>query len=109
MDLTGRVLEEIRRERDRQVTERAGAVGEENDAGEFSAAAACYALDASCLEHPLKGSSMPYEVVRRHGWPWGGADWKPEGTRRNLLIAAALIVAEIERIDARAERSRRCA
>jgi len=32
-------------------------------------------------------------------WPWAPADWKPKDIRRNLVIAAALVVAEIERLD----------
>lgn len=37
-------------------------------------------------------------------WPWGDAWWKPKNVRRDLIRAAALIVAEIERLD-RAARS----
>lgn len=32
-------------------------------------------------------------------WPWRVIDWKPEDRRRNLVRAAALIIAEIERGD----------
>lgn len=32
-------------------------------------------------------------------WPWDWAWWKPESRRRNLVKAAALILAEIERLD----------
>ncbi|HEY6014321.1 MAG TPA: hypothetical protein VIU37_09945 [Candidatus Limnocylindrales bacterium] len=33
-----------------------------------------------------------------HIWPWPRREWKPKGTRvRNLVIAAALVVAEIDR------------
>lgn len=32
-------------------------------------------------------------------WPWTREWWKPTSYRRNLIKAAALIVAEIERID----------
>ena len=34
-----------------------------------------------------------------HYWPWETAWWKPKNCRRDLVRAAALIVAEIERID----------
>lgn len=37
-------------------------------------------------------------------WPWYGQWWKPKDRRRDLVRAAALIVAEIERLD-RAEQS----
>lgn len=32
-------------------------------------------------------------------WPWDLGWWKPTSYRRNLVKAAALIVAEIERLD----------
>ncbi len=32
-------------------------------------------------------------------WPWPGWWWKPKNSRRDLIRAAALIVAEIERLD----------
>ena len=38
------------------------------------------------------------EVVRR-SWPWDWSWWKPKDRRRDLIRAAALIVAEIERLD----------
>lgn len=33
------------------------------------------------------------------GWPWASEWWKPVNARRDLVKAAALILAEIERID----------
>jgi hypothetical protein len=32
-------------------------------------------------------------------WPWDESDWKPKDPRRDLVRAAALIIAEIERMD----------
>jgi hypothetical protein len=32
-------------------------------------------------------------------WPWSREWWKPRNSRRDLVRAAALIVAEIERVD----------
>lgn len=32
-------------------------------------------------------------------WPWHSSWWKPTNQRRDLIKAAALIVAEIERLD----------
>ncbi len=60
--------------------------------GELADAAACYA-------HPV-----PYGVAPQHSgppplWPWHRKWWKPKDRRRNLVRAAALIVAEIERLD----------
>lgn len=58
--------------------------------GELSKAAACYA--AFTQEHP---AGDPAEH-----WPWDKSWWKPSKDRRkNLVKAAALMLAEIERID----------
>ena len=59
----------------------------------------------SLLEHDLtnyvvsyiKPNNTEYRVPAR--WPWGHSSWKPKDHRRNLVRAAALIVAEIERLD----------
>lgn len=32
-------------------------------------------------------------------WPWDREWWKPKDRRRNLVRAAALLIAEIERLD----------
>jgi hypothetical protein len=32
-------------------------------------------------------------------WPWEIESWKPKGRRRNLVRAAALVIAEIDRMD----------
>lgn len=37
-------------------------------------------------------------------WPWADEHWKPKSPRRDLVRAAALIIAEIERIDRANER-----
>ena len=34
-------------------------------------------------------------------WPWRVDDWRPKGTRENLIRAGALLLAERDRIDAR--------
>lgn len=41
----------------------------------------------------IKGAGRPMD------WPWDLSWWKPKGRRRDLVRAAALLVAEIERID----------
>lgn len=70
--------------------------------GEISAAACCYAGAASITTH-LRGNvyagSPPFDGWTGFGWPWDSAWWKPGTARRMLVKAAALIVAEIERID----------
>lgn len=56
---------------------------------EIAIAAACYAMAGV-----LKDS----DIVSTW-WPWDVASWKPTNPRRNLIKAAALILAEIERLD----------
>jgi hypothetical protein len=66
---------------------------DEHGAGEMAAAAACYALNAA---------GCGCEVARN--WPWDGSWWKPTTSRRDLVKAGALILAEIERLDRMTER-----
>jgi hypothetical protein len=58
-----------------------------HDNGEMARAAACYAT----------ASTDGYSDVVK--WPWSGEWWKPKDRRRNLVRAAALLLAEIERVD----------
>jgi hypothetical protein len=95
------VVREIAAERQRQVDVE-GWTPEHDDEhvnGELAFAAACYArlagdegrtngLAHTSIRHIVPGS-----------WPWADEWWKPKGPRRDLLRAAALIVAEIERLD----------
>ena len=37
-------------------------------------------------------------------WPWDRDWWKPKDRRRDLIRAAALLVAEIERLDRRSQK-----
>jgi hypothetical protein len=60
--------------------------------GEMALAAACYAMAGRYY------STWTDDYVRRY-WPWSKEWWRPTNKRRNLIKAAALIVAEIERID----------
>lgn len=83
------VIEEIAAERGRQI-EVEGWTPEHDDehaCGEMAYAAACYCI----------------ATVDRSGppacWPWAASWWKPKSRRRDLIRAAALIVAEIERLD----------
>ena len=55
--------------------------------GSMATAASCYALDHGSRSTPPKL------------WPWHSSWWKPKDRRRDLVRAAALLVAEIERLD----------
>lgn len=87
-------IEDIAAERKRQI-EVEGWTPEHDDENvkrELARAAGCYVWVAS-LSVP-----WPHHLVPDH-WPWLKKYWKPKDPRRNLVKAAALIVAEIERLD----------
>ena len=77
------------------------------DTGEMALAAACYAAHSASCAAIKAPHTAPGVFVRTRSaqdfvgemWPWSAEWWKPSGHRRNLEKAAALILAEIERID----------
>ena len=83
-----KVLAEVAAERQRQI-----AIGHTltlDDAyidRELARAAGAYVLNAANQNH-----ASLY-------WPWPGHSWQPGDPRRDLIRAAALAVAEIERLD----------
>lgn len=82
-------------ERQRQI-EAEGHDHEHDDqkaSGELALAAACYTLHSVARENGHEQNAVPSP------WPWPPHWWKPTNTRRDLVKAAALIIAEIERID----------
>lgn len=93
----GRALADVASERRRQVeVEKWTSSHDDNHAGEALAlAAACYALPDAELKS-RHGSGV---AIWRVLWPWD-REWLKRGDRRRDLVkAAALIVAEIERLD----------
>jgi hypothetical protein len=80
----------------------------EHSKGEMALAAACYAAHTATWEyigHGLDSSHGMFRVVQTaqefvsRMWPWARSWWKPKDRRRNLVRAAALLLAEIERLD----------
>lgn len=67
---------------------------DEHGSGELAAAGASYAAFASLQ---LAEGSGPEGVPA--WWPFDPSEWNPSDTRRNLVVAAALIIAEIDRLD----------
>ncbi|MEO0034254.1 MAG: hypothetical protein RLZZ501_277 [Pseudomonadota bacterium] len=91
------VLEEIAAERRRQIEVEGFDSAHDDDTNEDGAlarAAGCYALTAGAPYRVLAEAKIPPT-----GWPWARDWWKPTTRRRDLIVAAALIVAEIERLD----------
>lgn len=92
-DHSRNVVDEVLDERRRQVYPEGYSTEHDDDheEGDLAAAAACYAIYPHMIVYPNQ------EKV----WPWGGKDGEPKihERRRSLVIAAALLVAEIERLD----------
>ena len=96
------VIEDIAAERQRQI-EQEGWTAEHDDShstGTLAVAGACYALVG--VSH-ISGEHETWRERYAHAaqalWPWDREWWKPKDARRDLVRAAALIVAEIERLD----------
>lgn len=73
------------------------------DAGSLSRAGASYAWNASTIDYADTKTEYPPGQPPAY-WPWGASAWKPKDRRRDLVRAAALILAEIERLDRAAAR-----
>lgn len=99
-----RAIADVAAERQRQKAEEGWTEQHDDghDSGELACAGAAYALNAGCLLYPLNGTPLdePPEF-----WMWDRKWWKPKDARRDLIRAAALIVAEIERLDRAASRA----
>lgn len=72
-----------------------------NPAGVMSVAAGCYALSAGYALALAGGDTSTCPAPE--AFPWDDAWWKPTTSRRDLVKAAALILAEIERLDRAAD------
>ncbi len=96
-----RATRDVIAERLRQQTEEGfdAAQDDKYREGELPSAAACYAEFASYSDDTrARHAGRPIT-----GWPWAADWWKPTSRRRDLVKAAALIIAEIERLDRAAE------
>lgn len=101
--MSSQAIKDVWLERERQITEEgwSAAHDDEHLPGHLARAGACYALyEAS----EAKAFSEWLLSVIRSIWPFEWSWWKPKDRRRNLVRAAALIIAEIERLD-RAEKA----
>lgn len=100
--MSERIIAEIAFERRRQIAIEGWSPShdDEHNDGQMAAAAACYASPRRVFKvEKIVGPT--YEEFHSYVdlWPWSHAWWKPKSRRRNLIRAAALIVAEIERLD----------
>lgn len=94
-DQTRKVIAEIEAERLRQVFAEGWTPehDDEHSTGELADAAAVYAAT-----RPIVDGDGQLTAIGRL-WPWELSWFKPHGRRRDLIKAAALIAAEIERLD----------
>jgi hypothetical protein len=94
-ELIGKGGVDVLTERRRQIIEE-GWTAEHDDQHhnkELAIAGACYALGPSHVW--LRVRTRAEQI----GWPWSPEWWKPKNHRRDLVRAAALMIAEIERLD----------
>jgi hypothetical protein len=76
---------------------------DEHQRGELARAGGCYALKAHMHYTDPVGYVADPRAFMPNQWPWESEWWKPQGFRRDLVKAGALILAEGEKCD----RSRR--
>ena len=95
-----RAVDDVVAERVRQVEVEGfdSAHDDQHTEGELAKAAACYATYAHWMTIPA--GYVPSV------WPssWSRSWWKPKAARHDIVRAAALLIAEIERIDRAAEK-----
>lgn len=100
MSITNAAYDVIK-ERDRQVSKErwTWAHDDEHEGGEMARAAACYCLSAVETVTGREPLDFLNDDFLSAVWPWNRDWWKPKAARRDLVRAAALILAEIERLD----------
>lgn len=94
-------IEDIAAERRRQIEVEGWALEHDDEYrnGELAKAAAAYAGIAGAHSSVPVSMDVYRTADRPPVWPWAMTWWKPTTPRRDLVKAAALIVAEIERLD----------
>lgn len=97
-------LNDIAAERARQISKEgwSAAHDDTHTNGELATAAGVYALVAGSSDRHwiINGlSGNDYIAAAMKLWPWDRSWFKPSTPRRDLIKAAALIVAEIDRLD----------
>lgn len=88
------IVMEVARERERQITAEGWTLAHDDahTDGEMARAAASYAMTGS-------GRWSVNLMLVPSTWPWSPKWFKPKDRRSDLVRAAALLVAEIERLD----------
>ncbi len=100
------ILREVAAERLRQIVEEGWTPQHDDDEhgyDDLARAAACYALPAYLRDVVMRGC-YGSKKLWRWLWPFTEDWWKPKDQRRDLIRAAALLIAQIEQVDRRANR-----
>ena len=100
-----KAIDDILAERQRQIEVKGWTPEHDDahDAGDLAGAGAAYAINAACLLHPLAGDAC---LEPPPCWNFEPEAWKPnygDNPRGDLVKAAALILAEIEKMDRAAQ------
>lgn len=95
------ILDEIGLERARQIDKEGFDVDHDDrhSDGSLPMAAMCYCMAASVAARTNPSEEQYKTTPKAEFWPWSLLWWKPKNPRRDLIRAAALIVAEVERLD----------
>lgn len=98
-------------ERQRQITAEGWTLAHDdwqNQYGDLVIAASCYARHAygRGWVYPEKPERYQDEEAP-NDWPWDDTWWKPDSPRRDLIKAAALLLAELERLDRLSQRNQK--
>jgi hypothetical protein len=108
MMVTSQAQGDVLRERERQFYEErwTDEHDDQHDKGQLAFAGAAYALAAAIQAELVGHGKDPKFAATAAGlakapawWPFSTSWWKPKDRRRDLVRAAALIIAEIERLD----------
>lgn len=108
-DDLSQAMKDVMAERDRQSSAE-GWTPEHDDGhkgGELTRAAVSYCGNAGAAMQLARDKIVPLESLNYAAlvgkppsyWPWSREWWKPKDPRRDLVRAAALIIAEIDRLD----------
>lgn len=96
------IIDEISAERQRQIDVEGHSRADDDEhaiGGQLAAGAAAYCEHAWLFLHSA-ADELKYRIAPPSPrWPWSRYAFKPKDPRRDLIRAAALIVAEVERLD----------
>lgn len=97
-----KAIDDVIAERNRQI-EVEGWTSEHDDTehqeGDLAFAAACYAIHAGMHDGRSSGDLYCLKNIISTLWSWSFEWFKPKHERRDLIRAAALIIAEIDKLD----------